>query len=245
MKLFSKKSVCQFLTLAMCIVGIQTVHAAEIYYTNQYGVTFTKEQYDFFSAMYNEGYQERITPEVFGMFEEEVMKPELVESKTYIEYLPYSTLATSVSSSFKTLKISRAVGTRCSVSVSVDWKVSPSTRSYDVIGAYLPNSTLIGTPYTATYAGNSSTNETDIKKTSTGFGVSFKLPSQDYIKITQTYNTTTGGRVYASYQHATDNVSLETSKNYTIAYAGLGNVFDFFTVARSHYDAMSGVYIDC
>ena len=245
MKLFSKKSVCQFLTLVMCIVGIQTVHATEIYYTNQYGVEFTKDQYDFFSAMYSEGYQEMITPEVFGMFEEEIMKPELVKSKTYIEYLPYSTMATTISSSAKTLKISRAVGTRCSVSVSLDWKVSPATRSYDVMGAYLPNSTLTSTPTTVVTAGSYTSLESDVKKTSTGFGVSFKLPSQDYIKIAQTFNTTTGGRVYASYQHSMDNVSLSVSKDYTIGYAGLGNVFDFYTNARGHYDSMEGVYIDC
>lgn len=245
MKLFSKRNVF-LLILSMCMLGVQNVKAAEeVYYTNPNNVSFTKEQYDFFTAMYYEGYQEIVTPELFAMFEEDEMMADLVESKTYVDYDIPSTRATVVTSNSKSLKIAKGGSSRCSVSVVLNWTGSPTIRSYDVIGAYLPSVTLIGTPYTTSSAGSTTTIENDLRNTSTGFGVSIKLPSQDYIKIAQTYMTTTGGRVYASYQHAMVNVTQSDSRNYSVGYAGLGHVFDFVSNTRGYYDGMEGVYIDC
>lgn len=246
MKLFSKKNICCFM-IAICVVSFQNVKAAEedVYYTNSNNVSFTKEEYDFFTAMYYEGYQDIVTPELFAMFEKDVMHPDLVVTKKYTQYVIPTTRGTIVSSQYKTLQISYAKLTRCNVSISLDWHASPSVRSYDVIGAYLRNVTRVGTPYTTVSAGGITTIENDLKTTDTGFGVSILLPSKDYIKIAQTFNTTTGGEVYASYQHAKSNVSHSDSKNYSIGIAGLGHVFDFDSSVWSKYDAMEGVNASC
>ena len=47
--------------------------------------------------------------------------------------------------------------------------------------------------------------------------------------------------LFTSYQHATEDVSLATSKNYTIG-VGLGSVFLFNNGIASKYDGMEGTY---
>ena len=51
------------------------------------------------------------------------------------------------------------------------------------------------------------------------------------------------GVYYSSYQHAIQNVSLETSKSYTIGFGGYGGVFFFNGNAVGKYDSMAGVNV--
>ena len=64
------------------------------------------------------------------------------------------------------------------------------------------------------------------------------------IIVSQSFSTTLGGTVYASYQHATSSISLASSKYYTISKSGYGKVFSFYNNMSSKYDGMGGVYID-
>ena len=64
------------------------------------------------------------------------------------------------------------------------------------------------------------------------------------IKLTQSYKTSSGGTIYASYQHSTSTISLADSKNYTIGKNGLGNVFIFSNGLGSKFDAMRGISIN-
>ena len=77
-----------------------------------------------------------------------------------------------------------------------------------------------------------------------GLGTSVKLPTgATNISVQQKFNTTKGGKIYCSYQHAKSNVSLATSYQYVISSSGLGRVFSFYGNASGKYDGMNGVEI--
>jgi len=121
----------------------------------------------------------------------------------------------------------------------------PKVRSYDVLGARFDGTSLNNDPVTSVYLDNVKKNITmSTVKKSNGFGVSFKLPTGgSSLKITQSFDVSLGGMVYASYQHANKTSTLAKSKDYSIAYNGYGGVFLFSTSSSSYYDAMGGVYI--
>ena len=58
-----------------------------------------------------------------------------------------------------------------------------------------------------------------------------------------TFTYSGSGTIYASYQHAKTNVTLATSKKYTIAQGGYGNVLLFDNNVQIKYDNMTGVSI--
>ena len=213
----------------------------EIYYTNSYNVNFTKNQYDYFTEMFYEGYQNTITQKEFNLYSIDVMDPSLVETKYMNTIQPYGTI---ISSSSKTLKISTSGTTKKYVSVVATWKNNPIVRSNDLIGCYLYGVSLNGTVTTKlTYSGGGYFSN-EIKSFNNGFGVSIQLPSSgSNIIISQSFTTTTGGIIYASYQHAKSNISLTNSKKYTIGHTGYGNVFILDNSIKDYYDGMSGVNI--
>jgi hypothetical protein len=83
------------------------------------------------------------------------------------------------------------------------------------------------------------------KVLSNGFGTSVLLPASPAtnIIVDQQFYTNLGGTIYASYQHATSNITLSTSYCYTISASGYGGVFDFYGSATGVYDGMGGVNI--
>ena len=77
-----------------------------------------------------------------------------------------------------------------------------------------------------------------------GFGVSIKLLSSgNNMRITQTFRISGTGKLYASYQHATSNISLADSQKFNISNSGYGGVFLFDNLIRKYYDGMGGVDI--
>ena len=56
------------------------------------------------------------------------------------------------------------------------------------------------------------------------------------------FQTKASGTVYASYQHAVKNISLNSSTNYVFSANGLGNVFLFND--NSLFDKMQGVSLN-
>ncbi len=240
-----KKVSIMIVVMLVGLVGVShNVSAQEIFYENEKGVVFTKEQYEFFSAMYYDGYQSIMSQEDFDSFEPEYMNKDLVESKIARNY-GINPLGTEVGTPAKTLKISKLNTSNVKISVTLVWHGNPTIRSYDVMGAYLSGVNLLSGVTTMLSYSTGGNTANDIKQLSNGFGVSIKLPvSGNDIKLTQTYSVSKGGRVYASYQHAMDTVNLSLSQSYTIGIGGYGHVFIFNNGAMSHYDGMDGVDID-
>lgn len=79
---------------------------------------------------------------------------------------------------------------------------------------------------------------------SNGLSSTFKIPStSDSISIMQKYKVSKNGRLYVSYQHAKNSVSLSESRKYEISKSGYGNVFKFDSSVMSKYDAMQGLNV--
>lgn len=240
----SKKILLMFM---LFFVGIIRVNAEDIYYSNENGVSFTKKQYDFFSKMYYEGFQDYMTYDDFYYFDINNMNPDMVENSLIIENnildSGITPMSEEVTGTKKTLKISKiSYGNESDIVVTANWFKNPTIKSYDVIGARLSNVKLTNTPLTVMINDNARTNYTDIDTKTNGFGQSFLL-SGTSISITQTYRVSNNGRVYASYQHATSAISKSNSKKYSISSTGYGGVFKFTGSAVDTYDNAQGVWI--
>ena len=229
--------------LLICIgscLFVTNVSAKEVYYQNDNGVTFSKEEYDYLTYMYWDGAQDLMTKEDYEKFINYGIVGGSLNSVIYDE--PILTRGATYETASKKLKISSSCSTNCAISIVATWKNSPAVRSYDVIGAYLENTTLKDTPVTKVTSSTGAYQSTEIKSSSNGFGVSVSLPAYGTsVIISQTFKVASGGTVYGSYQHAIKTISLANSKNYTISKDGYGDVFKFSGTAASTYDKMQGV----
>lgn len=221
--------------------GITYVDASSLYYANDYGVDFTKEQYDFFSKMYYDGYQKYITIEDFNYFDVNIMNPDLVETE-YADnrIMPMDVIANGTKKNLKISKITGALENY--ITLTADWFKNPAARSNDVIGARFDNVILLENPVTKMVNSTGFKQFTDVDVFTNGFGQTFLLSGSN-ITITQTYKVSKGGTVYASYQHAQKVISAANSRKYSISSSGYGGVFKFTGTAASVYDNSKGVSI--
>lgn len=225
------------LLMFLFFASSNTVFAKEAYYINSNNVSFSKEEYDFITSLFWEGSQDLFDANDYARFiNSNLMNGEL-NVKTNNDIMPMGTFHETNS---KVLKIATSCNSDCFVSVTLTWKRYPVVRSYDVIGAYLENTSLLNSP--VTFVTNS--NETYMQSFSNGFGASVKLPTgQTNITVSQTFRVSKGGHIYASYQHAKSSISLANSKKYTLSKQGYGRVFKFSGAAVDIYDQMNGVDI--
>ena len=143
------------------------------------------------------------------------------------------------------------------VTLTARWKKIPATRSFDVIGIRgngiaIRNGSQEGQQ---TYYTNGqykyvsySWNGTNIKRFDNGFGISMNLVDNqiNYLVLDiecDVRSTVTHPELFGSYQHATSNLTLAQSQNYTLGGSGLGGVFVYPYNISSKYDHMAGVYI--
>ena len=233
-----------FVLVLSLFVGIISVNAQDYYYINDNGVTFTKDQYDFITEMYYEGYQTYMTEDDMKFFNGIKMVPGAVESKEYVDtyHDGYQAKGSTHETASKRLKISKSGST---IGISCAWKKSPSVRSYDVIGTRLSGPSIAsGVASKITYSGGT-IYPSATKQPSNGYGAVLKLPNSGNSIIASTTFTVSGsGRIYGSYQHAKTSVSLNNANSYSIGSGGLGNVFIYSSSIASKYDQMGGVFTD-
>ena len=235
----------KLLIIAIAIIFLPCfVHAKECYFKNDNGVVLNEKEYNYIVSRFDEKFPKIMSQEDYNnLIDDEFLNAEVNVVKSDI-IMPLASQEYRTSS--KSLIITSACGsTNCSMTVKLEWLKSAKVRSYDVIGAYLDGSTLVLNPVTILVdSSGKSTNQTEIYKQTHGFGTSVLLPSKgDDILIYQYYNVTKGGTIYESYQHATSNISLSTSKKYTISLSGYGRVFLFSSDVKDKFDAMNGVKI--
>lgn len=230
--------------LVLLLMNCNDVNALDKYYENSRGVSLTKDEYDFLSLMYWEGYQEFITMDDYkNIIDSGIMNGTIDVKIVDSNETGITPLSDYFSNQNKELKIVKSCSSTCTISVTLKWKSNPTIRSYDVIGAYIEDTSFVGTPTTTVANADSMSVISDLKKTSSGIGSSFKLPSGTDLVINQVYRVNKGGHVYASYQHAAKTSSLSISKDYTFSKTGYGRVFSFSSQAKDYYDGMTGVDI--
>ena len=227
----------------MFLLNGMKVCATTSYFTNSNGVNLSESEYNFVSDVFWEGFQEIMTIEDYNkIFDDDLIGKEIVK-KTYTKYIPNNTRGTTVTTPQVQLTITKVCNTNCLITTTARWLALANIRSYDVIGAYLQNTSLVSTVTTRAVTTSASQSSNSIKNTSNGFGVSIKSPSGSNLTINQYYSVSLGGHVYASYQHAIRNITLTNSQQYTISRSGYGGVFLFNSPYNSYYDNMSGVDI--
>ena len=241
------------LLVAIVIMGFSiNVYADEAYYTTANGIELSREEYEFLSTFYGTPYVDIMTRDQYNEFVEEDLINSDVTYKTVTT--PNTVLinpgnninSTSTSTQAKTLQIGAAcLPTKCIMSLVNTWHVDPATTSWDVIGAWFDDVSLISHSHTYVSSSNTTAYFTNIKTESDGIGNSVYLPEDgtDLI-INMAFTVTRGGTVYGSYQHAIEDTTLANSQLYHLDFSGYGNVFDFYSTAIDVYDQMNGVDID-
>ncbi len=217
------------------------------YYTNNNGITVTEKEYNIINEYYGNGYFDNMSLEDYEWLRDlDINNSEnTIEVKTIYES-PVRPLGAIHETASKRIAIIKSCSTYCTIVTTATWLVVPKVRSYDVIGARFMNTNLANDSITTRVRSSSSTTHFDeVKRYSTGFGVSVKLPTNENgIIVDQKFYVNSGGIVFASYQHAAKNISLATSKLYTLGASGYGNVFIFYGDATDVFDQMNGVSIE-
>ena len=222
------------------------VSAKEIYFTNDNGVSLTKEEYDFLTKMYWDGYQKIMTKEEYQKFDDNNIMDREYEEKVVTYNDTPLTRGTFHQSLAKSIKISRSCDSNnCAISVVLTWLGVPKVKSYDVMGCSFDNGLqLITTPHTRVSSSDKTYFSDDLQVTEKkGFGSSFKIPTGTGLIINQDFYVSRNGHVYASYQHAMSETTLAISRDYKISGIGFGGVFEFGEKASKIYDDMNGVDI--
>ena len=238
-----KRNLFFLILLSIFIVPTWVFAEDDIYYTNNYGVSLTKKEYNFISEMYWDGFQKFVTKELYADLKSDDIFSQPIEKKKF-EYKPNLTRGTKVEDSARELVIAKSCFDNCLISVIYTWKGEPTVKSYDVMGAYFENTKLENEPFTVVASSVEQKFADDYKMASNGFGSSFKMVKGNDAQISQSFRVSPGGHVYASYQHAMDDVSYEDSIDYTFSKYGYGSVFKFSAKSAEYYDAMNGVDIE-
>ncbi|MDE6142344.1 MAG: hypothetical protein K2G03_07040 [Bacilli bacterium] len=215
----------------------------DVYYTNDHYVSFTKEEYDFVSKFYFDGYQKYMNQEDYNyMIDNDLMngKIEIKEITDETNLLPRAN--TYYETGAKKIQLSSSCTTSCTLVINLTWTKSPNVRSYDLIGAYSPTSNNLKFVNSRIYYDGEVKTQVEYKQESKGVSATMKLPSSgEDIKVVMHLQANLGTRVYASYQHAKKTISLANSRKYSFNSGGYGHVFLFDEAVSDYYDAMGGV----
>ena len=187
-----KKFYNLILVFFLCLtIGLINVKAQEYNYTNDNGVSFTKEEYDFFSEMYYEGYQDLMTTEERKKFNDKELKIEKIKKVVYDESTIKNTGNYHETQAKKLQIAAYSGGGVTTMSIVATWKYAPNVRSYDLIGAYLNGVSMAGSAASRiTYSGGT-IYESAYNSSSIGFGAVLKLPSSgSNIVVSSTFNVT-------------------------------------------------------
>lgn len=244
------KRVVKVLFVLLGVISLN-VYADEAFYTNDNGVSLTEQEYNFFTNMYWDGFQEYVDSTLYnkyasmGLYDKEVHTSINNITSTNNSSQTYGLIHETTA---KKLQLSYGCnGPACTMVTSLQWKGTPTIRSYDVIGALLDgNLTRISTPITKLYWSGSTITFTDRVYSGDGFGCSVLLQnSSTNMSIVQDIDIEINGNgiFFSSYQHATSNITLETSKKYNVGFGGYGGVFYFYGSAVGVYDSMAGVNV--
>lgn len=255
MKKKVKSALVFLVAVIMCCCVSVNAEENEVYFVSDYGVQLTKKEYDLFVKMYNEESVKRLSQEKYKLLSSLNVNEHEIETVVYEDkfydiapqlVLPCSTFVETASKKLVLSKDCNSAGI-CYMVVTVSWKKSPATRSYDVIGARYEGYTVLNSEhlYTLLQYDTKDMYCANYKIRDEGHGCTFKVDdTANLMDITQAFSVVNTGTVYASYQHAQKNISKENSQKYYFSIAGLGNVFSFYDEAFNVYDAMNGVWLD-
>ena len=244
-----KKLITVFIIISIIFIGNRVY--AEDYYTNRKGVSFTKEQYDFYTDLMHDGYQEIVTQEMLDDIDWDNLDS-LTIQKTSLCPMPTTERVpllrddnTYVSTSAKSLMMANiCAGDICRIYSNVEWYGIPNQQSYDLIGAFLDGPTRNGNPMVMISTEDDFDDEELVKYETDGFGAIVQVLDGEGLMIDMTFSYSGHGGIFVSYQHAMSAITLANAQLFNIDFIGYGNVFDFYGAAIGVYDEMPGVHMD-
>lgn len=244
MKTFKKLFVLIVLLIIVSFSGnAMALDINEVYYTNDNDVSFTKEEYDFVSEFYFDGYQKMMTKEDYNyMIDNKLMDGEIKITEITDVNPSLARDVTHTTGSKKLKLASSCPSSTCNLTLTLTWLTSPNTRSYDLLGAYSPTKGSLVFNNAKIYYDEMVKTQVERKKEDYGIAATMQLPSsgEDIVMIMH-FTGKKGSKVYASYQHAKRSISLANSRKYSFNAGGYGGVFLFDTSVRDYYDAMGGI----
>ncbi len=241
-----KYSMAIVILVISCLLYIPTVGAVEDQtYENNNGIVVSQDAHDIIVEAYGQEYFDNMTEEQYDSIKELFEEGNTLGMNTY-EERPDITRSTNYFNGTRRITIIKSCGTdMCTILTTLVWAVNPQTRSYDVIGARF-NSTSLSDDVMMTRVQSSAgiAYSENWRELSNGIGASVNLPNTatDLI-IDQLIHVEPDGAVFASYQHAEENLTLAASRQYTFGVGCYGNVFCFYGDALNKYDQMGGVSI--
>lgn len=203
---------------------------------------------EFLNSLTEEEYNHYATLDFDSATTQEIAVP-FDESDNPTRSTPYST-------NYKTLNVTAIPydSVNYAITLTLNWKKMPATRSYDVIALRFSNMAMSNGTQSGhqIYTGGSvyySYGGTNMKLASNGFGISMNLVNSTSINSLQCFisvnaaKTNSTSTIYGAYEHAKSNVTLAQSKDYTISSGGMGHVINFSSSVWNYYDNMNGVSI--
>lgn len=267
-----KNHLIMYLFIAICTYTLSISFAYASNYVNYRGITMTNDEYD---NLVNLGFTE---DEIYYMSEETFNQNKNIESTLVaITEKYYKTIYTDLNGGNHSVELTEdeytnqtSVNTRGYVETSykklvtsmsknsnntfrfkttLNWKLFPAVRSYDIIGVGYDADAYISSGINFVYyycdsSGNcpESSLYYNKKKLSTGGSVGYKLPSGDiralgsalYYDVSKnnSSSTITQLEICGDYSHATASVSQSNLSNYTIHHAGI----QLYPIISGYYD---------
>lgn len=215
-----------------------------IYFVNSNGVEMTELEYNNIKLIHGEEFVNSIDKDIYNKYQDFYSSKNLEIEQVNNEennIIPYST---TYLTDYKYLEIKSAkMNGYKLLTITLNWRNAPKIRSYDVFGFRTENMSFTNSYIKSNFCNSYNTTPNKVKLTNLGYGASIKLPTNcNQISMQITFTTTSSGTIYASYQHAVKNISLNSSTNYVFSPNGLGNVFLFND--NSLFDKMQGVNIN-
>lgn len=239
------KKILYLLVGVFMLLGVSRVSALSNTYVNANHVEMEYELYEKLSELYSKKYMEFVTKERYDELKETDF--DAVEVVRYVDRPLIQPFASKVETEYKILKFIKN-GTM--VTLHLQWKKMPATRSYDVMGIRFNGVKLNGSIVVKQYDninGSRFISSGNYSMFSNGFGVSFLLPNGNLNELEEhiEFRYSGSGTIYGTYQHAQRSLSLADSKKYSISSLGLGSVLKFAsTTISDKYDKMNGVSIN-
>ncbi len=206
------------ITFVLFIAFSSNVNAKEnVYFTSSNGVEMTELQYNNIKSIHGEEFLNSMDLETFNKYYEFYSSNNLkIEKETNVnQILPFSD---NISTEYKELSITKSsILGKNMITVHLNWKKPPKIRSYDVFG-FRTNFSYANVTTKVNYYGAYNELTNNIKQKVNGYGIFIKLPTDsENISMQISFKTSANGRVYASYQHAVQNISLNDSTNYSLS----------------------------
>ncbi|MDE6141519.1 MAG: hypothetical protein K2G03_02845 [Bacilli bacterium] len=128
----------------------------------------------------------------------------------------------------------------CQITYATTWKKYPKIKSNDIMGVRLSDTIFLDDNFQT--LANNEIEPLYNYHSHRGYASIYNLSHNHITTIFQTFNVEYRGSVYATYQHATNNISLEDAKKFNFSSTGYGEVFSWENrKTQDSYDAMPGI----